>query len=137
MQFRYDGDPMRARIAIVLAIMLGANAARAQAPATGEPLQAAPVPIEAAPTAAPDPGTVSPAPEAPAGEPLVESGSSGASIPADTAAVSGEMTEAELQAFGLGTNEAAVDTSVHLSGFIDFGMESALDQEAEIIAKRA
>jgi hypothetical protein len=44
------------------------------------------------------------------------------------------MSDAELLSLGLGVDQAAVDTSVHLSGFIDFGTLAGLDSGSRIFA---
>lgn len=123
---------MKAHI-VTLGILLAASSAAAQGPepVRGEPLPA-PAPVEAAPSGTPDPNAASPAPDAPAAEASVAADASAAGTPAvDAAALSGEMTEAELLEFGLGANQSAVDTSLRLSGFIDFGMQVGLSDGAK------
>ncbi len=123
---------MRARI-VMLGVLLGASSARAQAtPAPGEAFPPAPVPPEAAPASAPDAPASSGAPEAPPeGVTAAPEARAAEMSTADAAALSGEMTEAELLELGLGTNQPAVDTSVRLSGFMDFGMVVGLNDIAK------
>jgi hypothetical protein len=129
-------------VALALGVALGVRSASAQARSpSGSEVQAANVAAPSADVvlAAQDPASQAPTYQDPAvpseagpagvaetsagetGEPAVEP-----SIPVE------EMTETELLELGLGLHQPAVDTSLRLSGFIDFGMMGGLNSSSRL-----
>jgi hypothetical protein len=117
---------MRRPILIASLLWLAAPLAHAQDAGT------APAP---APTATPAPAPAAPAPaplDTQAAPAPLDTQAAPASIEAQAAAPADvPMTNAELEAFGLDTNNAGVDTDLHVSGFADFTVSTAfVDKES-------
>jgi hypothetical protein len=136
---------MRARVAVALAVgvVLGTHSSgtQARAPSASKVqvpnVHAAPSPdllLAAQDPPAQDPPAqdLAPPPEAGSGG-VAETGSGETGQPGVEPSVPvEEMTQAELLELGLGVDQAAVDTSLRLSGFIDFGMLAGLDSSSRL-----
>jgi hypothetical protein len=127
---------MRARVAVALAVggVLGVHSASTQARApSASQVQVATVHAAPSPDlllAAQAPAAQAPAPPSEAGPAGIAETSVGET--GEPSAPVQEMTEAELLELGLGLNQPAVDTSLRLSGFIDFGMLAGLDSSSRL-----
>lgn len=127
---------MRACTAVVLAcnVVLGVRSAsaQAQAPSDASQVDAASIPAAPSPDVVPAAqDQTAPSEAGPAGGADIGGGATGAPAVEASAPVA-EMTEAELLSLGLGVEQAAVDTSLRLSGFIDFGTLVGLDSSSRL-----
>lgn len=131
---------MKNNLAILASVLFVAGVAHAQPAPEATPPAPAADPAAAPPAGDAAPTSVEPAavePVAPVSESATAemSAAADASATAEMSADSGgaEMSAEELAQLGLGGEAATVDTSIHLSGFVDFGVTAGLSSSAEAV----